>query len=141
MPIPVQCQECAAKFNLKNHLEGKTIRCPKCQARILVTSSALKKRPAGPRKDPAKAPTTDEENEKPARVKDPPRIAKEPAGHGFAVFLFHPVVSRFNTQKIIVGAAHFHGPQSGFVPAVTGSAGGLAYHFNFYGAVEGHGVG
>lgn len=79
MPIPVQCQECAAKYNLKDHLEGKTIRCPKCQAKIVVTRSTTTAKPAGPRKVPAQTPPPDEDNEEPASVKDRPSIAREPA--------------------------------------------------------------
>src|SRR4051794_33714244 len=70
MPIPIRCQDCAAKFNVKDSLEGKLIRCPICQAKIIVTRP-----PANPQKE---RPSADEEADSP--VKDPPILAKKPTG-------------------------------------------------------------
>lgn len=59
MPITVHCQACAAAFAVKESFAGKLIRCPKCEANIVVGSQASAKppakRPAPPPVDPVAA--------------------------------------------------------------------------------------
>jgi hypothetical protein len=43
MSISVSCQECKAKFAVKDHFTGKLIRCPKCQKDLVVPTVAVKK--------------------------------------------------------------------------------------------------
>ncbi len=59
MPIRVQCSGCKTTLAVKDHLAGKRVKCPKCQAPLSVPASGSGPMPAnkpGPKKPPVAKP-------------------------------------------------------------------------------------
>jgi hypothetical protein len=66
MPIVVECPSCGQKLKVPENLEGKKVRCSKCQGTFTAEPPAAAPPPT-PREEPAEQPPEDDYDDRPAR--------------------------------------------------------------------------
>ncbi len=84
MPIPVSCSECSARLNAPDAAAGKSLKCPKCGAKIVVPSPSAEEQnfdaptPPKPKGPPAPPPTPKKASKPEVNLDDDEDFADEP---------------------------------------------------------------
>jgi predicted Zn finger-like uncharacterized protein len=139
MAISVRCDDCAARFAVKDNLAGKLIRCPDCKAKIVV--------PSGPAEDDPESTVPSMRKDKGGPAKNRRAVGSAPSqaeldqavdpsnshGGGWTKASAHAVLAMYGGLAVeAVGYCVF---RYGYVNVAGLTASGLGFFIMFLGAL------